>query len=410
MSTTTDQAARAYIQTLLNGQTPNGTTPTADDLGPWGDIAQAIKESFDTKGPQGARRAFDALANNDPALAALIAGDLTEGPIFQPFSLKEFIERPPKEWLINNLIGKQDAAMIFGDAGSGKTFVTIDLIYSAITGRSFAGKFEIPKPLTVAYCAGEGLGGLPGRFLAAGNHYHIWDNEAQARLHLFVDVPQLFEKDVDTTIYQFVREWQGTDRGALDILVIDTLHSATFGADENHARDAGAIIQAIKYAVNQLGCTVLLVHHANKTGKYRGSSAFHGSMDSMIETTHDETANLGMLKCFKQKDAPPFDHLWFRLKGDSTAHSVFAEWLEQEIVSLAREEVTAKERARQRIIEILRKSPGLNQTEIVELLSAEIGRPSVLAALQELETAGEVQTERGPKNSKLYQLAMDLGQ
>lgn len=324
-------------------------------------------------------------------------------PVFKRYSLREFIKRPAKEWLVNGLIAKGEMAMIFGEAGSGKTFVTIDMIYSAITARMFANQFSIPRPLVVAYCAGEGVSGLPGRFTAAGNHYQVWDTEAENNLHLFTSVPQLFEADIDTTIYRFVDEWKADNLGPLDLLVLDTLHSSTFGADENHSKDVGIIKRATQYAIAELGCTVLFDHHANRAGGYRGSSAFHGDMDSMIQTRPN--GEIFSLEYFKLKDGERFNPLFFKLRPEHEGQSVYVEWLDAATVQLEPETPTKKEQAKKEIIALLQSKPGLNQTQIVETLTA-AGRKTILAALKELQDSGMVEVGEGPNRSKIYQLRL----
>lgn len=125
-------------------------------------------------------------------------------PVFKPFTLAELMQQPPKEWLIDNLIGRGDITMVFGDAGSGKTFIAIDLILAAALGRQFAARFPIKQPLRVAYCAGEGIAGLPNRFAAAINKWHVSPNDLA--LTIYTDVPQLFDDQAEKSIYTFVRE------------------------------------------------------------------------------------------------------------------------------------------------------------------------------------------------------------
>jgi hypothetical protein len=63
--------------------------------------------------------------------------------------------------------------MIYGAPGCGKTFVVIDMIMRLCTGQQWANRFCVQRCLNVAYCAGEGLGGLPSRFAAIAEHYDI---------------------------------------------------------------------------------------------------------------------------------------------------------------------------------------------------------------------------------------------
>ena len=242
---------------------------------------------------------------------------------FTPNTLAQLLRRPPKPWLIANLLGVQDIGMLYGPPGSGKTFVVIDLIFAACLGQPFAMYFTIERPLAVAYCAGEGLSGLPSRFAAAAALYAIDDLD---NFHFFDLVPQLFYREpaptLADTIQQFITDWQSRQEteqeGALDLLIIDTLHSALGDADENSAKDMGRVLQLLKLAAQALDCAVLLVHHTNKAGTgERGSSALRGAMDVMLSVT--QTAGKFVLQCEKLKDGAAWKPRTFDLvaKGDS---------------------------------------------------------------------------------------------
>lgn len=254
------------------------------------------------------------------------------GHRFRPLLLADLIMFPPKEWLVDNLFGPRDLLMIYGPPGGGKTFVVIDLIFAACLGRPFAGCFNVTRPLTVAYCAGEGSGGLSQRFQAAAQHYRV---EQLANFFFFQAVPQLAgsqEAATDGSMQHFVEEWRerhelGEGPDQLDLLIIDTLHSATVGMDENSAKDAGYVLEAMKFAARELQCAVLVVHHTNraKSGE-RGSSAFRGAMDAMIEvTTKGKTCKIA---CQKLKDGVAWEPRPFTLLA--MGRSARVEWLPPE--------------------------------------------------------------------------------
>jgi len=224
---------------------------------------------------------------------------------------------PPKQWLIDQVIGAGDIGMIYGAPGSAKTFATVDLIFSACLGRQFAGRFDVARPLNVAYCAGEGVSGLPSRFAAAAEHYGV---ETMPTFTFFAVTPSLFCESQAAaqaeSIQQFIVEWQqrqeeGTAQ-PLDVLFIDTLHSATAGADENSAKDMGVVLSLCKLATKLLGCAVFLVHHTNKNGTAeRGSSAMRGAMDTMIECR--AVAGKYSMSCEKLKDGEKWKDQTFDL-------------------------------------------------------------------------------------------------
>jgi hypothetical protein len=241
------------------------------------------------------------------------------GPRFQPYSFADLINRPPKPWHVNQIFGPGDIGEIFGPPGSAKTFGVIDLVFSCCLGNMFARRFEVIRQLNVAYCAGEGLGGLPARFAAAAQHYGV---DRLPGFTFFEAVPQLYDQDSADSIVRFIAEWkERQERGTaepLDLLIIDTQHSATVGADENSAQDMGKVLGLAKLAIRELGCAVLLVHHTNKAGTgERGSSAMRGAMDFMLE--FKPVAGKYAMSCEKLKDAAAWKPQTFDLVelGDS---------------------------------------------------------------------------------------------
>jgi putative DNA primase/helicase len=229
---------------------------------------------------------------------------------FSPLSLQELLNLPAKEWLVEEVIGPKDLFVLFGQPGSGKSFIAIDLIFSCCLGRPFAGRFEVERPMRVAYCGGEGLSGLPARFSAAAKEHDV---QSLPNFEFIRTVPQLFDGEIDESIAVFIAEWKERHpKQTLDLLVIDTFHSATVGLEENSAKDAGRVIQSCRQASKELGCSVCLVHHTSKDGAYeRGSSAIRGASDVMIRV--DGLRGKGTMRLEKLKDGEFWDSQAFSL-------------------------------------------------------------------------------------------------
>lgn len=303
-------------------------------------------------------------------------------PKFAPKSLADLLAMPPKRWLIEQIVGAGDLAMLYGPPGSGKSFVVIDLIFAGCLGQSFARRFDTSKRLTVAYCAGEGASGLPQRFAAAAEHYGV---SALPSFTFFDAAPQLFTGEVadaySASIGEFVREWQQRQAvgaaGQLDLLVIDTMHSATIGADENSAQDMGKVLQATKAAVSALGCAVMLVHHSNKQGNAeRGSSALRGAMDCMIEVK--PTAGKFLLSCEKLKDGQQWKAQTFDLLAVGESESVRVWW--DEVSDLP----TAPGKQGEALRSEMAKRPGVKFTAKQLAEAAGIGQSAAINVLTRL--------------------------
>ncbi len=232
----------------------------------------------------------------------------TVGPVFAPYTFDDILALPPKEWLLDQVFGKSDIGSFYGQPGCGKTLVIIDMIMALCAGHQWAIRFRVARPLNVAYCAGEGISGLPARFKAAAHHHGI---TKLPNFTFYKTVPQLFNNEKDptiATIRQLVieRKQQQAQGQAdpLDLLFIDTLHTATVAADENSAQDMGKVLHACRWAAAELGCAIVLVHHTGKNGvAERGSSALRGAADFMIEIKRiSPNGTKAVMHCSKLKD------------------------------------------------------------------------------------------------------------
>ena len=242
------------------------------------------------------------------------------------FTVGEFLERPPKQWLVDKVLGVQDFGLLYGESGHGKTHIGLDFAYTCATGGTFADTFAVARPLTVAYASGEGLGGLTDRLRAVSSYYGTPD----VPLYLFSDIPQLFAAYGENGAIPFVSAWQdlaktGRVPAQLDVLILDTLHNSTAGADENSAKDAGITQAALRLLRDELGCAVLLLHHANKSGaSERGSTALRASCDTVLRA--QKTGHSYTLACEKLKDAEAWPALSFDLVAVNNCTSVRVFW------------------------------------------------------------------------------------
>lgn len=335
------------------------------------------------------------------------------GPVFTPLGLAALLAMPPKEWLIDQVVGAQDMVMVYGPPGSGKTFIVIDLILAACQGSQWAMRFDVTRPLSVAYCAGEGVSGLPARFAAAAEFRGI-DPDDPATLpnfFFFPTVPQLYHKQSGFApapppqeyINRFVAEWKTNKTGKLDLLVVDTLHAATVGAEENSASDMGLVLQAVRRASNELGCAVLLVHHTNKGGSAeRGSSALRGAMDAMIsvkKVSEESTSSKGAIQCEKLKDGEGWKPQTFDLVA--IADSVRVWWDEPAEPGQRRGK---QENDKERIQALLKEMPGqrLRVTAISEALGLNRSRTSTYLSELEQEKLVQRQIENPEKPHSTY--------
>ena len=263
------------------------------------------------------------------------AAVITQRPAFRFLKRSQWIDLPPKEWMLENVFGRGDLVMLYGPSGCGKTFVALDLAGSVALGRGWAGRFGTMEPLRVLYCVGEALSGVPERLRALEAKLGVGEQGTEPGLERLVltDVPQLYDTGSPEGVLAFVHEWQAQCEAegvapAVDVIVIDTLHTASYGLDENSAQDAGRLLQSLRRLQSKMGePAVILVHHTNKAGSgERGSSAFRGAMDTVLAVNGEGPAKV--LKCEKLKDGAGWKDIAFTLSSKLESSIVF--WLDEE--------------------------------------------------------------------------------
>lgn len=255
--------------------------------------------------------------------------------IFPKFKFKDLLNLPPKQWILDRIFGKGDLGMIYGEPGCGKTFIVIDMILSLCQGKMWAKEFDAARAVEVCYCAGEGFSSLAERFKGA---MAIQELDDLPNFTCVDKMPQLFLPESQAnTMSQFIAECLETGYRP-DVLILDTLHTAAYDAEENSAKDVGRILSSCKDAIRELGCSVILLHHTNKGGtSERGSGALRGAMDFMIEIKPPESKSTGYARmiCQKLKDGEQWRDKNFTLEKLENFETVYPQWnslsLEQEL-------------------------------------------------------------------------------
>jgi KaiC/GvpD/RAD55 family RecA-like ATPase len=208
------------------------------------------------------------------------------------------IELTAIKFLIHELIEEESLSQIFGDPGSGKSFLAIDAACSIGAGKDFHGHKVVQGP--VIYIAGEGRRGVVRRI----NAWAITHSIKLADLPLYVS-----SKAVGINNGNNVTELKVEIDKIIEILgypaliVLDTLARNFGGGDESDTKDMNVFIDECDILKDLFNCTVLIVHHSGHSvkGRARGSSVLYGALDSEYKITKSED-RIQMINT-KMKDA-----------------------------------------------------------------------------------------------------------
>ncbi len=214
----------------------------------------------------------------------------------------------PAAWLLRPYLEQMVLALMFGEMGTLKSFVTLDMLLSIAAGKSWAGSKFKPKPQAVVYVSAEGKG-LSKR-LQAWSLHHGHD------LHKipFYAVEHALNLSNPAGILELVEAIEALKIQPA-VIGIDTLSRNSGPLDENSSADMGAFINALDQHLRQrLKCSVLLVHHTGHMAKdrARGSYALMASTDAWFKVERPDPEAMAVKFTtgrLKDSDSPPAIYL-----------------------------------------------------------------------------------------------------
>lgn len=237
------------------------------------------------------------------AAASAELGRKGSGPKgFKLLTLREILEEPrPTRWLIRDHLAADSLAILFGEAGTMKSFVALDMGLCIASGLPWHG-FACPNPGPVFYIAGEGFAGLAKRIRA----WTLTHEVMHENLPFFLSSePARLLDDGHALAVRTAAEKLADQHGQPKLIVIDTLNRNFGPGDENSSADMTAFVAALDRIKAQFSSSALVVHHAGLQAKDRGrgSSVLKAAAD--FEYRLSTRGNARMLSCTKAKDHVP---------------------------------------------------------------------------------------------------------
>lgn len=252
-------------------------------------------------------------SNHYPEIRVSESLDKFESRLLTPTGIRNLPEAVP---LIDNVLDQGTTALLYGKWASSKSFIALDWACSVATGRSWQGRPS--QQMRVLYVVAEGVAGFAGRL----NAWEMgWQTKIPEDWMRFLPMPvNLMTGESEALVDLVTREGYG-------FIVLDTLARCMVGGEENSARDAGIVVDAmteLMYATPEHRGVILGIHHTGKDGKtLRGSSAFEAGADTVYFTEREgQTVTLCRTK---RKDGPQSDVHKLRLAEIEGANSCVVE-------------------------------------------------------------------------------------
>ncbi|HEY3311215.1 MAG TPA: AAA family ATPase [Anaerolineales bacterium] len=206
--------------------------------------------------------------------------------------------QPPIDWIVENLFSAGSVNLIVGEAGSKKTWSMIDLCVAVAKGETWL-KFSTLPGAVLIVDEESGERRLSRRLGDALRGHDASDETPLSYVSLAAfdfgnpdDVNQLHSLITQT---------------AARFVVIDALADIMPGRDENAVQFVQPVFIALRKVAEVTQAAIVLIHHSNKAGGYRGSTAIKGAVDLLLQVeSQPESPNIDF-KTEKARDTEPFN-------------------------------------------------------------------------------------------------------
>lgn len=182
-------------------------------------------------------------------------------------------------WFIKRVLPRAGLGMIYGESGSGKSFLALDVAMAIARGRPW--RDHRTTKGRVVYIAAEGAAGFLNRLRAYADYNQI--DLAKYPIGVVTDAPN-FMVDDDRVLAKRIE-----DTGGADLIIDDTLAQSMIG-NENAGEDMTKVLSHLKRLHATTGAMVLLVHHSGKNAARgaRGWSGLRAACDFEMEVLRED--------------------------------------------------------------------------------------------------------------------------
>ena len=214
----------------------------------------------------------------------IISPDISRRDTRRSYTIDELENLPKLNWLIKDILIDGGIATIYGESGSTKSFLAIDLAMHLATGSEWFG-LEVNRGIPIIYTALEGFRGVVKRIKGWCKKNEISPS------NIFIDHDSLLLGE-QGSVESFINYYKANNfhRG---MIIIDTFNMACPNIEENSAKEMSGVITKAKLIAEKLNSTVLIIHHSGKDESrgMRGSSSLKASMDTIIYVKQDSNGN-----------------------------------------------------------------------------------------------------------------------
>ena len=207
-------------------------------------------------------------------------GGLDWSKVVKPFGDFTKYKFPPVEHYLAPWMNSRTISMIYGPPGCGKSWFAISVLMAIAKGRAF-GPWDFKKSCKTLYFDAEMIGSDVQERLEKLNDESDFINPPYIYSNDFAELSGFPKADLYDAKW---REGMKTMLLELEIKVwvLDNISSASTRGDENSKEDWNPINQWLM-SLRFAGISTIVLHHTNKSGGQRGTSAREDNINVNIE-------------------------------------------------------------------------------------------------------------------------------
>lgn len=181
--------------------------------------------------------------------------------------------QPPIDWIVENLVAPGSTQLWAGEGGSKKTYSLLDLGVCIALGKPW---LDMPTRQCPVLIIDEESG---PRRLARRLGEVLRGHFAGPETPIYYITLALFNLREPADLAHLHSAINEVGAG---FVVIDALVDVMPGADENAAGDVHPVFQGMRSVADATESCLITIHHNNKAGSYRGSTAMKGAVDVVV--------------------------------------------------------------------------------------------------------------------------------
>ena len=194
--------------------------------------------------------------------------------VFSQHTLTPIDLIPARQWVMHRLLMRQEATVMAGPGGVGKSGFSLAVAAHGAAGRSFAG-FLVPRPFkTIVYNLEDSRHEMEARLYAACATYDLDPREVEKHVLLWPGREQRFRlinRDHSFAMPDIQEVARLARSGSFDVISLDPLVSLHH-EEENSNTAMGDVMDAVNGLARLANAAVLALHHTPKGIRQAGSS------------------------------------------------------------------------------------------------------------------------------------------